>query len=91
MNINELYKRKQLFAARNVGNEKILVPLKNNIANMSEIFNLNEVGSFVWDMIDGKNTEAEIVSAISNEFDVDEQTAKSDMDTFIKKFEHIIK
>ena len=89
MNLTELYNRKSQFAIRNVGNEKILVPIKNNIANMTEIFTLNEVGSFIWDNIDGKNTEEDIVSAITNEFDIDELTAKKDLTDFIKKFDSI--
>lgn len=89
MGINELYKRKSQFAIRDVGNEKILVPIKNNIANMTEIFNLNEVGSFIWDKINGENTEEDIAIAITNEFDIDEQTARKDLAEFIKKFETI--
>ena len=89
MDITELYKRKSQFAIRNVGNEKILVPIKNNIANMTEMFTLNEVGSFIWDHIDGKNTEEYLALAIANEFDVDELTAKKDLAEFIEKFENI--
>ena len=87
MNINKLYNRKSQFAIRNVGNEKILVPIKNNIANMTEIFTLNEVGSFIWDKIDGVNTEEDIAAAITNEFDIDESTAQKDLTEFIEKFE----
>jgi hypothetical protein len=89
MDINELYNRKSLFAIRNVGAEKILVPIKNNIANMTELFTLNEVGSFIWDKIDGKNTKENIAIAITNEFDIDELTAKKDLAEFIEKFENI--
>ncbi|MFA5781191.1 MAG: PqqD family protein [Bacteroidales bacterium] len=85
MDINELYNRKSLFAIRNVGNEKVLVPIKNDIANMTEIFTLNEVGSFIWDKIDGKNTEEDIATAITNEFDVDELTAKNDVSEFLER------
>jgi len=89
MDLTGLYNKKSLFAIRNVGNEKVLVPIKNNIANMTEIFTLNEVGSFIWDKIDGKNTEKDITIAITNEFDVDELTAKKDLTEFIEKFENI--
>ncbi|MGD0711631.1 MAG: PqqD family protein, partial [Bacteroidales bacterium] len=89
MEISKLYNSKSQFAVRNVGNEKILVPLKNNIADMTELFTLNEVGSFIWDKIDGKNTEEDITNAITNEFDIDETTAKKDLTEFIEKFEKI--
>jgi len=89
MNLIELYNKKSQFVIRNVGNEKILVPIKNNIANMTEIFTLNEVGSFIWDLIDGGNSEDEIAIAITNEFDIDEVTAKNDLKEFVDKFEKL--
>jgi methyltransferase-like protein len=89
MDLNKLFNSKSQFAIRNVGNEKVLVPLKNNIANMTEIFTLNEVGSFIWDKIDGKNTEEDIIIAITNEFDIDESTARKDLTEFIEKIEKL--
>ena len=89
MNINELFNKKSQFVIRDVGKEKILVPIKNNIANMTEIFTLNEVGSFIWDLIDGENSEEDVVFAITNEFDIDEAIAKNDLKEFVDKFEKL--
>jgi hypothetical protein len=85
MTLSEIHQKKSRFAVRNVGNELILVPLKNNIADMKEIFTLNEVGSFIWEKIDGKNSEDDIASAITVEFDIDHQTAKKDLAEFLEK------
>lgn len=85
MNLTELFKKKPQFAIRNVGNEKVLVPIKDNIANMTEIYTLNEVGSFIWDQIDGKNSEEDVVKAITEEFEIDELTAKNDLSEFLNK------
>ncbi len=87
MDLNKLYNSKSQYAVRDIGNEKVLVPLKNNIADMTEIFTLNEVGSFIWDKIDGKNTEEDITTAIISEFDIDKSTARKDLFEFIEKFE----
>ncbi|HNW99194.1 MAG TPA: PqqD family protein [Bacteroidales bacterium] len=89
MDLNELFKRKSLFATRNVGNEKVLVPVKNNIANMTEIYTLNEVGCFIWDNIDGIKNEDDIINEITNEFDIDRETAKKDLNDFLEKFNNI--
>ena len=89
MDIIELYKRKSRYAVRDVGNEKILVPIKNNIADMTEIFTLNEVASFIWDHINKTNTEKDIISAITDEFDIDNETAKKDLAEFLNKFETV--
>lgn len=90
MDLIQLYNKKSQFAIRNVGKEKVLVPVRKNIASMTEIYTLNEVGSFIWDKIDGKNTEQDIVNAIVSEFEVDETMAKNDLKEFISKFDSVI-
>lgn len=85
MNLNEIYKRKSQFATRIVGTELILVPVKKNIADMEELFTLNEVGSFIWTNINGENTIEDIVIKISEEFDVEESIANADLEEFLIK------
>jgi len=85
MNLNELYKRKSQFATRIVGTELILVPVKKNIADMDELFTLNEVGSFIWTNINGQDTVEDIVAKIADEFDVEESIAKADLEEFLAK------
>ena len=46
MNLQTLHELKSRFVARNVGNELILVPLTANVAQMNELFTLNETGKF---------------------------------------------
>lgn len=82
--------QKALFATRLVGNEMILVPMRNNVSDMSDMFTLNEVASFIWEQIDEHNSEADIATAVANEFAIDEETARNDVDTFILKVEKLI-
>ena len=90
MNLKEVYKRKSHFATRIVGSELILVPVKKNIADMDELFTLNEVGSFIWTNINGQNSIEDIVSKIAEEFEVEESTAKTDLEEFLKKLETLM-
>jgi len=90
MTIKELFTRKNQFATRNVGPELVLVPLRNNVADMNELYTMNESGSFIWELIDGKNTEEEIVAALMEQFDVDERTAREDLDEFIGSVSEMI-
>ena len=39
---------------RKTGNEYVLVPITNNIADMNSVYTLNETGAFIWEQIDGK-------------------------------------
>ena len=91
MELKEIFEKKSLFATRKVDNDLVLVPIKNNIANMNEIYNLNELGCFIWEQIDGIKTKGEIINNIILEFEVDGHTANKDFDEFIKNLEGIIK
>jgi hypothetical protein len=44
---------------------------------------LNEVGSRIWDLIDGKRSVTELVSIVAEEFDVDPEAARRDVNEFL--------
>ncbi len=69
---------------RKTGNEYVLVPVSNNIADMDSVFTLNETGAFIWEMIDGKRKLEDIVKALTTEYETDEATATRDILEFIE-------
>jgi hypothetical protein len=46
---------------------------------------LNPVGGKIYSMLDGKHTEDEIVAAVMDEFEVDEQQARGDYRAFVEE------
>ena len=68
---------------RKTGNEYVLVPITNNIADMNSVYTLNETGAFIWEHIDGKRTVEEIITELMNEYEIDKQNAESDVFIFI--------
>jgi hypothetical protein len=68
---------------RKTGNEYILVPITNNIADMNSVYTLNETGAFIWDHIDGKRTLEEVISALTAEYDIDSSNAERDVFAFV--------
>jgi len=68
---------------RRTGNEYVLVPITNNIADMNSVYTLNETGAFIWDHIDGKRTLEEIISALTAEYDIDSVNAEKDVFAFV--------
>jgi len=83
------YKRNENFVFRKIDNETILVPIKDNVGDMGFIFNLNEVGAFVWEHLDGKNRLLDIKNMISEEFDVSSQEAEKDLCEFVSELKEI--
>jgi hypothetical protein len=70
---------------RKTGDEYVLVPVTNNIADMNSLFTLNETGAFIWEHIDGKRNVEEIIIALTTEYDVDNKNAEADVFSFIEK------
>ena len=87
--LEQRYKRKDNFVFRQIENETILVPIKDNVGDMGCIYNLNEVGAFVWQHLDGNKTLLDIKNKILAEFDVSDKQAESDLSEFIIELEQI--
>jgi len=69
---------------RKTGNEYVLVPLANNIADMNSVYTLNETGAFIWEQIDGKRDVEDIITALTEEYDIDGKSASEDVFSFIE-------
>ena len=68
---------------RKTGNEYVLVPITNNIADMNSVYTLNETGAFIWEQINGKRCVEEIIVAVTGEYDIDKENASKDVFSFI--------
>ena len=75
---------------RKTGNEYVLVPVTDNIADMDSVYTLNETGAFIWEVIDGKKTIGEIVKLITDEYDIDRVNAINDVDEFVEKMKEFL-
>jgi len=68
---------------RKTGNEYVLVPVADNIADMNSVYTLNETGAFLWELIDGENNIEDMIEALIREYDIDEQSATNDVLEFL--------
>ena len=81
--LNSILSHSPSVVTRKTGNEYVLVPLANNIADMNSVYTLNETGAFIWEQIDGKRTLEEIIAAVTVEYDIDNETASADVLEFV--------
>ena len=79
-------KRKQGFVLRNVVDEYIVMPTGENIAKFEGAVVLNEVSAFVFGQLENAVSRDDLLTAILNEFDVDEATAAADLDELLSQF-----
>jgi hypothetical protein len=82
INLNTVYFRSPRIVARKTGDEYVLVPVSESIADMSSVYTLNATAAFIWERLDGLKTVREIVSEVEAEFDVDGKTALEDALSF---------
>ncbi len=85
MIFTEVYAKTTGFVEKQVGDETILVPISNQVAQMSEVFTLNELGSFIWQHIDGVKNVQDIINEVLKNYDSTEQIVITDVVEFVKR------
>ena len=71
------------FVLRNVVDEYIVMPTGENIAQFAGSVVLNEVSAFVFEQLKTPMTAGDLLAAVLAEFDVDEETARQDLDELL--------
>lgn len=84
-----IYKKNPGMLSREIGGEVVLLPINQNIGNLDNIYALNEVGAFIYGNINEKNSLSEILQMIIEEFDVNVETAKNELNNFIQCLKEI--
>ncbi len=72
---------------RNVVGETIIVPVKSNVGDLDSIYTLNELGTMIWELIDGQKTVNQIVEEICIAYDVSPEEARKDSLEFLESLE----
>ncbi len=68
--------------ARRIAGETVLVPTRRRAREMA-LFTLNEVGTHVWERLDGETSFAALVDAVTEAFEVDRDHAEADVARFL--------
>jgi hypothetical protein len=80
---------KKELICRQIAGDRFLVPVGKTVYDTNGLFVLTEVGAFIWDLLPSVNEERQIVDAILEEYDVNEQTAASDVSVFLQKLREL--
>lgn len=76
--------RKELIR-REIAGDVILVPVGGTVLENNGLFALNELGAFLWDRLESAEDEESLVQAVLSEYEVDEETARTDTAAFLQK------
>jgi hypothetical protein len=87
---DQVYAHSPHIVTRKTGNEYVLVPVTNNIADMNSVYTLNETGAFLWDQINGNRTLEVIIDNLTDEYATDRKTAEDDVKEFIMRMKEFL-
>ena len=79
------FKRREGVVCREVAGETFLVPIHGRMADLSELFVLNEVGNAIWAHLGERRSLKELAAHLTKEFEVDEEQALRDAGPFVRE------
>ena len=84
ISLTSVVSQSESIVTRKTGNEYVLVPVTNNIADMTSVYTLNDTAAFIWEHIDGKRSVGDIIKVVTAEYDIDMSSAEADVLSFIE-------
>ncbi len=78
-------KIKEGYILRNVAGSFVVVPIGEAVSEFNGMMNLNDTGAFLFEKLIEGISRDDLISALTDEYDVDAKTASKDVDAFIEK------
>ncbi len=83
------YKQAPDMVAREIAGEMILVPIRQNVGDLTYMYTLNTVASRIWGILNGGKTAKDIISALTQEYKVEPHVAEADLLDFLAQMKAI--
>jgi hypothetical protein len=80
-------KIKKTYVIRSVAGENIVVPTGQEGVNFNGILTLNNSGKLLFETLQKGATRNILIKTLLDHYDIDQPTAKKDVDTFIKELD----
>ena len=87
--LSKVYSKSDSVVFRKIGEECILVPVRQNVAELDSIYTLNETAARIWELIDGTNSVKDIKNRILEEFNIPPAEAEKDLIEHLQQLEEI--
>lgn len=79
--------QRQDCVTRQIGDEIIIVPVRSHVADLEAIYTLNEMGSTIWQWLDGQTHAKQIATRLCEVYDVTYDVALQDVREFLRALE----
>lgn len=78
-------KRNKDFILRNIAGESIIIPTGKTTQKFNGLFSPNQTATFIWEHIEEVADIEEMIKLVLDNFDVDEETARTDVEGLINE------
>uniref|UniRef100_UPI004055E593 PqqD family protein n=1 Tax=Candidatus Electronema sp. TaxID=2698783 RepID=UPI004055E593 len=75
----DVFRHADNIVTRKVMDETLLVPISGDLASMDNLYTLNETGAFIWQMLDGSRSVAEIAALMAERYDAPAAEIEADV------------
>ncbi|MEN9969601.1 MAG: hypothetical protein RIR94_1806 [Bacteroidota bacterium] len=86
--LKSIYAQKKHFVCKHAGEELLLIPLKDNVADFNQYLVLNELGAYVWEALDSSITIDLLQEKILTAFEVTPEQLNTDLEKFLPALHH---
>lgn len=87
--LDKIYEKNTSLVWRKISDEVILVPIQQDVGDLEISYVLNEVGAFIWELIDGKRQIKQIKEIFLEEFEVSHEEAENDLIELVRQMEEM--
>lgn len=81
--LEAIFARSERMVGRRVAEQFLLVPIVSRGADVDSLYNLNRIGTFIWERLDGRASGTVIVESLVEHFEVERARAEEDYRGFV--------
>lgn len=85
--LEKVYKKSESVVFRKIGDEFVLVPIRQDVGDLESIYTLNETAACIWELIDRETSVNEIKESIVEEFEMEPEQAEKDLIEHLQQLE----
>ena len=82
-------KRKPDFLLRDVAGTFVIVPVGEAVTSFPGMITVNSTGAYLWELLEQEQTEASLVKALTDRYEVDENPAGADVRAFLARLKPV--
>jgi len=80
---SQCFKKHGDLVTRRIAGETIIVTVRSNVADLDCVYTLDEVGTRIWELLDGHHSLSRIAQAIQSDYEVTPEQACDDVVDFV--------